>query len=133
MRRSAIGVVAAFILGLWYGLPIRPARAEGQQPPSILREVNFEQHLDEQVPLDLPFHDEEGKTIRLGDTFNGKPVILVLAYYRCPMLCTQVLNGLVESLRPLKFSIGVEFNVVSVSFDELEQPELAVAKKLSYL
>jgi len=68
------------MLGLWDGLPIRPARAEGQQPPPILREVNFEQRLDEQVPLDLPFRDEEGKTIRLGDTFNGKPDILVLAY-----------------------------------------------------
>ncbi len=66
--------------------------------PASLREVRFEQRLNEQVPLDISFHDEAGKTVLLDDYFHNKPVILVLAYYRCPMLCTEVLNGLVRAL-----------------------------------
>lgn len=107
-------------------------RAEDRLPPA-LRDVGLDQRLNEQVPLDVAFNDEAGQTIQLGDFFDGKPVILVLAYYRCPMLCTQVLNGLVDSLRGIPFSVGDQFQVVTVSFDAREQPALAAAKKASYV
>jgi protein SCO1/2 len=101
--------------------------------PRVLRDVGFDQHLNEQVPLDLEFTDEAGRAVHLGDYFEGKPVILVLAYYRCPMLCTQVLNGLVQALLGIPFDAGKEFQVVVVSFDPREKPPLAAAKKHTYL
>jgi protein SCO1 len=83
--------------------------------------------------LDLPFVDETGKAVKLGDYFGEKPVILVLAYYRCPMLCTLVLNGLTTAMHELPFTIGKEFNVVTVSFDPRETSELAAKKKKTYV
>src|SRR5437763_144732 len=100
------------------------ATAEADLPP-VLRDVAFDQRLDQQVPLDIAFRDEAGRTVRLGDYFDGKPVVLVLAYYRCPMLCTQVLNGLVQAMLEIPFEAGKEFNVLTVSFDPREEPELA--------
>jgi protein SCO1/2 len=96
-------------------------------------DVGIDQRLNEQVPLDLVFRDEDGKEVRLGDCLGGKPTILVLAYYRCPMLCTQVLNGLVDGLRGVPFDIGNQFNVVTVSFDARETYPLAAAKKANYV
>ena len=104
-------------------LPCRPA----------LRGVGFDQRVNEQVPLDLPFRDEAGREVRLGDYFHGKPVILVLAYYRCPMLCTEVLNGLVRAMLDMSLDAGKDYQVVTVSFDPRETPELAAAKKQTYL
>jgi protein SCO1/2 len=107
-------------------------RAESGLPP-ILRQVGFDQRLNEQVPLDLQFRDEAGQTVQLGDYFTTKPVILVLAYYRCPMLCTEVLNGLVRALLDVPFAMGKDYEVVTVSFDPRETPEMAAAKKRTYL
>jgi protein SCO1/2 len=101
--------------------------------PSVLRDVGFDQNLNGQVPLDLVFRDESGQTIRLGDCFHDRPVILVLAWYRCPMLCTEVLNGLVRVLLDIPLDIGKDFSVVTVSFDSRETPEMAAAKKKTYL
>jgi len=101
--------------------------------PKILQNVGFDQRLNEQVPLALPFTDEEGQRVTLGEYFGDKPVILVLAYYRCPMVCTQVLNGLVQGLRELPFTVGKEFRVVTVSFDPHETTEMAAAKKRTYV
>lgn len=95
--------------------------------------VGYDQRLDAQVPLDLTFVDEAGKTTPLRSYFDGKPAILVLAYYDCPMLCTLVLNGLVKALRTLSLSVGTDFNVVTVSFDAREKPALAAEKKKIYL
>lgn len=106
--------------------------AQPSLPPAI-RDVGWEQKLDSPVPIDLTFRDESGQHVQLRDYFDGKPVILVLAYYRCPMLCNQVLNGLVQSMLDLPFDAGKDFNVVTVSFDPREQPELAAAKKHHYL
>jgi protein SCO1/2 len=108
------------------------ARTDSDLPP-ILRQVDWDQRLNEPVPLELEFRDERGRTVRLGDYFRGKPVILVLAYYRCPKLCTEVLNGLVRAMLDLSFVAGREFNVVTLSFDPREGPELAAAKKKTYL
>jgi protein SCO1/2 len=109
-----------------------PAVAQPVLPP-VLRQVGFDQRLNAVVPLEIVFQDEAGRTVRLGDYFDGKPVILVLAYYRCPMLCTEVLNGLVRALLDIPFDIGKEFNVVTASFDARETPPLAAAKKKTYI
>jgi protein SCO1/2 len=107
-------------------------RARNDMQP-ILEKVKIEHKLDSQLPLDLPFRDEGGETVTLGEFFRGKPVILVLAYYRCPMLCNQVLNGVVDGLRGISFDAGKDFHVVVVSFDAREHPELAAAKKTTYV
>jgi protein SCO1/2 len=101
--------------------------------PAILDQVGIEQRLNQQLPLDLVFRDETGKTVHLGDYFGQKPVILALVYYNCPMLCTETLNGLTSALSVLKFDVGREFNVVTVSFNPRETPQLAAAKKRTYL
>lgn len=103
------------------------------QTPKALTRVSFEQRLNEQLPMDLPFKDETGRTIKLGELFSHKPVILTFVYYECPMLCTEVLNGLESSLRVLNETIGKEFDVITVSFDPKETPVLAAGKKKAYL
>jgi len=101
--------------------------------PTALRDVKIEQKLNQQLPLDLSFRDESGRDVKLGDYFGHKPVVLAFVYYDCPMLCTQVLNGMVTSFRVLPFEIGKEFDVVTISFDPRETPALAQAKKQKYV
>lgn len=101
--------------------------------PAALREVGIDQRLNEQLPLDARLRDETGRDVALKDYFGSRPVILVLAYYDCPMLCTQVLNGVVSTLRAVPFDAGKEFDVVVLSFDPRETPELAAAKKDVYM
>ncbi len=95
------------------------------QPPAILEKIGIDQRLNQQVPLDLNFVDENGQPVKLQQYFGQKPVILSLVYYQCPMLCSQVLNGLTSSLNVLKFNVGREFNVITVSFDPRDTPEAA--------
>jgi protein SCO1/2 len=102
------------------------------RPPGLVN-VGIEQRLNEQIPLDLAFRDETGKAVRLNDYFGKKPVILNLVYYQCPMLCSEVLAGLTGALRVLKFDIGQDFDVLTVSFDPKDTPEMAAAKKAEYL
>jgi protein SCO1 len=101
--------------------------------PAALQGVGIQQKLDQQVPLNLEFRDEAGRPVQLSSFFHGKPVLLALVYYRCPMLCTQILNGVASSLKAVSFDPGQDFEVVSVSFDPKDTPELAGSKKLSYL
>ena len=124
------------------GVPKINSPLYGQRPemgapstglPSVLREVGIDQKLNEQVPLDLVFRDETGKQVQLREFFRGKPVILSLVFYECPMLCNQVLNGLTGSLKVQSFNVGREFDVLTVSFDPRETPELASNKKASYM
>jgi len=103
-----------------------------QRPPK-LENVGVEQRLDSQVPADLAFRDETGKSVHLGDYFGRKPIILNLVYYRCPMLCGEVLAGLTGSMRMVKFDVGHEYDVITVSFDPTETPETAADKKAEYL
>ena len=102
------------------------------RPPG-LSNVTIEQRLNQQVPDDLAFRDETGKPVRLGDYFGRKPVILNLVYFRCPMLCPEILNSLESSLRVLKFDVGKEFEVLTVSFDPGDTPEQASEKKAEIL
>ena len=101
--------------------------------PKALSDVGIDQKLDQQLPLDLVFHDESGKDVKLGQYFGQKPVVLALVYYDCPMLCTQILNGMVTSFRVLPFQVGKEFDVVTVSFDPRETSALATTKKNVYV
>jgi protein SCO1/2 len=104
-----------------------------EQRPEALRDVGYDQHLGASVPLDLHFQDETGATVRLGDYFGERPVVLMPAYYTCPMLCTLVWKGLVSALRPLAFDVGKEFTVITFSFDPHDGPAQAAAKKATLL
>lgn len=101
--------------------------------PPRLENVGIEQHLDGQIPADLTFRDETGKTVKLGDYYGRKPLILNLVYYNCTMLCGEALAGLASAMRLVKFDVGNEFDVITVSFDPRETPELAAAKKVDYV
>jgi protein SCO1/2 len=103
-----------------------------QRPPG-LKHVGIEQHLNDQIPPNLTFLDENGKAVRLGDYFGKRPLILNLVYYQCPMLCGEVLSGLESAMRVLKFDVGKDFDVLTVSFDPRETPQMAAAKKAEYL
>jgi protein SCO1 len=100
--------------------------------PALLRRVGIDQKMGAQVPIDLPFNDEAGRKVTLRE-YLGKPVILALVYYQCPSLCNMVLNGVQRSIKSLKLTVGDEFDVVAVSFDPRETPEMAAAKKVSYV
>jgi protein SCO1 len=101
--------------------------------PAPLREIGFDQHLDQVLPLDTPFTDERGQTVRLGQYFGSKPVVLAFVYYSCPMLCTQVLNAMTSTLGVLSLDAGSDFEVVLVGFDPRETPAQAAAKKTEQL
>jgi protein SCO1/2 len=104
------------------------------QQIDVVKDVDFEQRLDAQLPLDATFRDENGRTVQLGEYFHhDKPVVLALVYYECPMLCTQVLNGMVTSLKVLRYNAGRDFDVVAISFNPKEGSGLAHAKKQAYV
>jgi len=141
----AAGVKARYLAALLLGLLLWATTAWGQgmtqgiaSPPANLRppglkHVGIEQHLNQQIPPNLSFRDETGNPVELADYFGRKPLILNLVYYQCPMLCGEVLSGLESALRILKFDVGREFDVLTVSFDPKETPEMAAAKKAELL
>jgi len=102
-------------------------------PPKLPGEVSIQQKLDAQVPLDLMFRDESGKIVRLREYFHGKPVLINFMYYRCPMLCSMVMEGISSTLTELKFDVGKEFDVITVSIDPRDMPREAVVKKDKYI
>ena len=101
--------------------------------PPRLQNVGIEQHLNAQIPPDLTFLDDAGRTVKLGDYFGHKPLILNLVYYNCTMLCGEALAGLASAMRLVKFDVGNQFDVVTVSFDPRETTEMAAAKKIDYV
>ena len=101
--------------------------------PEPLKEVTFEQRLDTRLPLDTRFRDEEGRDVALGDYFGKRPVVLAFVYYSCPMLCTQVLNGMSSAVKVMPFTVGADFDVVYVSFDPRDTPKAAAEKKAAQL
>jgi protein SCO1 len=115
--------------GMTKGIMSPPANV---RPPG-LKNVGIEQHLNEQIPSELTFRDEDGHQVRLADYFGRKPMILNLVYYQCPMLCGEVLSGLESALRVLKFDVGNQFDVLTVSFDPRETPAMAATKKADFL
>jgi protein SCO1 len=101
--------------------------------PPHLQNVGIEQHMNAQVPPDLSFVDDTGRPVKLGDYFGKKPLILNLVYYNCTMLCGEALAGLSGSMKMVKFNVGDEFDVITVSFNPNETPEIAATKKKDYL
>jgi protein SCO1/2 len=124
--------VGLLIMAVASALAIAAPRAQAQ-PGGALKNVAFDQKLDTQIPLTLPFLDDQGQAVRLSDYFGRRPVILVMNYKNCPLLCSQVLGEMTRSLRPLDASIGKEFDVLTVSIDPKETPEQAGLQKRVYL
>jgi protein SCO1 len=124
---------AIFVLTFSFSLQVYGQENRPDILPPQLKGVGIDQRLNGQVPLDLVFRDETGRSVQLKEYFGRKPVILALVYYECPMLCTLILNGMVQSLNGLAFDVGTQFEVISVSFDHRETPELAAKKKNIYL
>ena len=133
---SVVGVLLASMLLATYawaqmnsGIMSPPASTR----PPRLENVGIDQRLDAQVPPDLIFRDDASKVVKLGDYFGHKPMILNLVYYNCTMLCGEALAGLASAMRLVKFDVGNEFDVITVSFDPRETPEMATAKKKDYV
>ena len=102
--------------------------------PTILNGVNIQQHLNQQLPLDASFVDETGKTVKLGQYFDGKhPVLLALVYYKCPILCSEELKGLTGALEMVSYQPGKDFQIVAISIDPTETPAIAASKKREYV
>jgi len=132
ISNSILHRLAALALALSFPAAAQEAPAPDTRPP-LLRQVAIEQRLNRQVPLDLAFRDHAGREVRLGEYFGKRPVVLALVYFQCPMLCTQVLNGMTSSLSVLRFDAGKEFDVLAVSFDPRETPAMAAASRKKYL
>jgi len=127
--RTYVGFFGAVILPLLMAL-----QAHAQSYTEDLQQrIGIDQKLGDQLPLDLRFVDSEGNTVHLRDFFGEKPIILSLVYFDCPMLCTQVINSLLRAMNVLSFGAGTEFDVLTISIDPGETPELAKAKKIEYL
>lgn len=145
LRRAA--VLAACVLTSASGLSTASAQQQPGLPgtmghqtgivasnvPPQFKAVTFAQRLNQQLPLEAAFRDERGRTVRLGDYFGRKPVVLAFVYYQCPMLCSQTLNGISSALKALPFTPGNEFDIVIVSFDPRDTPEAANAKKQAHM
>jgi len=135
MTRRALWVFAALLAPALATAQLGPAPPPvtlGAEP-DIFKDIGFDQNLGGRVPLDIALKDETGRDVHLSDYFGERPVVLSLVYYECPMLCTISLNGLARALNVLAFVPGQEFEVLTVSFDPAETPELALAKKKVYL
>jgi protein SCO1 len=133
--KTIFGVLLALALA-WPAaaqtIPSNVGSAASNMPP-ILANVGFEPQLNAQLPLDLPFRDETGRDVHFGDYFGAKPVVLAFVYYTCPMLCDQVQQGVVGTLRMLSFNPGRDYEVVFVSFDQRDTPITAAEKKKTVL
>ena len=145
MKRVVFAVLLAAVLlapaasfAQYNGVPANGMMTKGDEPagvqPADLKKIAFDQKLNAQIPLDLPFKDEDGRVVTLGDYFNhGRPVVLTLVYYDCPMLCTLVLNGVAGAMKGMSLNPGSDYELVTVSFDPRETPALAAAKKKTYV
>jgi protein SCO1/2 len=105
----------------------------GDQLPQVLQKVGVSQHLNQQLPLDAIFLDETGKSVSLGDYFGKRPAILSMVYYNCPMLCSEEMDGLTSALEMVKLTPGKDFDVILISIDPSETPDLAAKRKAFYL
>jgi len=127
-------LVTIFAIPAWsQGMGPGPVNPPANMRPPGLKNVGIEQRLNEQIPPDLAFRDETGQSVRLGDYFGDRPMILNLVYYKCPMLCSEVLSGLTSALKPMKLDVGKDFEVLTVSFDPRETPPDAAAASAEYL
>ncbi len=138
-RGRNTAVAAAGVLALCLAAPALMAQVSGygekevgptnDKPPALLDGIGIAQHLNQQLPLDLTFTDDTGKQVALGSYFGKRPAILALVYYRCPMLCSEEMNGLTSALQMVKYVPGKDFDIIVVSIDPTEGTDLAAAKK----
>ncbi len=128
--RFSLTTLAAFGLMLAPALPVRAQNYLGRPP--VLEKVGITQNLNQRIPLDTEFVDEDGKTVRLGDYFTQRPVVLAFVYYTCPMLCNLELDGLIDAVKKLPLKAGVDFQVVAISIDPRDTPAIALAKRNGY-
>jgi protein SCO1 len=145
MKAALFGLVLAAALvwpagalAQYNGAPANGMMSKGDLPagvqPADLQKIAFDQRLNAQIPLDLPFKDEAGRTVTLAQYFNHrKPVVLALVYYDCPMLCTLVLNGLAGAMKGMSLNPGSDYDLVTISFNPRDTPPLAAQKKKSYI
>lgn len=130
---------AAVLLSVLASFPAQPQKIRpdtapnSSMKPAMLKDVRIQQNLNAQVPLELTFTDEGNRTVRLGQYFQGKPVILAMVYYECPMLCNMTLNGLLRSLNGISLNASDDFQLVAVSINPRESSQIAMAKKETYL
>jgi protein SCO1/2 len=130
----ALGLIASLGVPAFAQYANPPMRSESvNEKDGILKDVGIDQKIGQQLPLDLAFKDETGRDVRLGEYFKGRPVVMALAYYECPMLCTQVLNGMTGALKTLSLDAGKDFDVVVVSIDPRDGFRLAANKKATYV
>ncbi len=133
-RRRPATLARAVLMMFWVGVVATLAPSPSlAQPGGVLKEVGFDQNLDTQIPLTLTFRDDQGRNVRLADFFGQRPVILVMGYKNCPVLCSQVLAELTRSLRPLKESLGKEFDLINVSINPKETVAQADGQRRIYL
>lgn len=122
----------AALLLAFVGIATFSARAQQITTPGILNKVGITQNLNAQIPPDLVFRDEMGKSVRIGDFFGKKPIVLSLVYFDCPALCTEVLNGELRTMKAISLDLGKDFEAVTVSFEPKDTPALARAKRDVY-
>src|SRR5689334_11291088 len=146
-RGSSAAITRSALAGLFLAVSVassasaQPSAPLSAPPPGptaleqvpILKDAGLDQKLNSALPLDAMFVDEDGRDVRLGSYFGERPVVLVLSYYDCPILCTQVLNGLAGTLETMPFTPGKEFDVLAVSFDPGNTPAMAKSKRTAYL
>src|SRR4029453_8768226 len=125
-------ILSAVVAAVLFAAPC-PAAPASVNPLDPARDRGFDQKLGAQVPLDLTFRDEAGREVKLGDYFGKRPVLLSLAYYECPMLCGMALQGVARSMKGITFAPSREFEIVTVSFDPREKPDLARLKKGTFV
>ncbi len=144
MRAAHAAVLVGLLLGGWLAAPDLPAQvsgygdkqqgdSRGDELPTVLKGVAVTQHLDQQLALNAEFVDETGAAVKLGDYFGKKPALLSLVYFNCTMLCSEELDGVTSSLEMVKLNPGKDFNVLIVSIDPADTPELAAKKKAFYV
>ncbi len=137
MNRRPFVVTLAVAVGLRLLLAAPAVAHTGTEPytkdDAFLKEIGFDQKLGAPLPLDITFADDTGKTVRLGEYFGQRPVVMLLTYYNCTMLCPLLLDGLVRALRPLSFEIGKQFAVLTVSINPRETPAIAASRKELYV
>lgn len=124
-RHRGSFLVAVLLLAVFGTVAHGEGRIAPQDMPGPLKDVGFDQKLGSQLPLDAWFTDQDGQRLQLGELFGERPVLLAFVYYECPMLCSLVMNGVAKSLDILPFDVGDEFDVVAISIDPGETPELA--------
>lgn len=129
IARPSVAQVTGAPTGGYVTAPGTPS----QTMPEALREIGFDQNINQQLPLDAKFLDDEGNEVTLGSYYGKKPVLLAFVYYTCPMLCTQVLNAMTATISMLSLDAGKDFDLVLVSIDPRETPAQAAAKKAEYL